>query len=80
MEDVNDLWDTLTGAELIQAMGEGLFPQLTDVSDHIRQGIVKSEPGRVELSWSPEDHLCNPGGTVHGGYIATILDKPDIEL
>lgn len=70
-----ELWDTLTGAELIQAIGSGAFPQVTDVSDYIGQAIVKAEPGRVELSWTPEAKLCNPGGTVHGGFIATILDN-----
>lgn len=74
MQD-SDLWDTLTGAELIQAMGDGRFPQLTDVSDYIGQVIAKAEPGRVELSWTPEAKLCNPGGIVHGGFIATILDN-----
>jgi len=75
VEDVSELWDSLTGAELIQAMAEGLFPQLTEVNNYICQEIVKAEPGRVELSWTPGEHLCNPGGTVHGGFIATILDN-----
>jgi uncharacterized protein (TIGR00369 family) len=70
-----ELWDTLTGAELIQAIGDGRFPQVTDVSDYIGQRIVKAEPGRVELAWSPDAKLCNPGGIVHGGFIATILDN-----
>jgi uncharacterized protein (TIGR00369 family) len=70
-----ELWETLTGAEFIQAMGDGRIPQPTDVSVYIGQVIVKAEPGRVELSWTPEEKLCNPGGTVHGGFIATILDN-----
>ncbi|WP_232835690.1 PaaI family thioesterase [Actinocorallia populi] len=70
-----ELWDTLTGAELIRAIGEGKFPQVTDVSDYIGQVIVGAEPGRVELAWTPDVKLCNPGGTVHGGFIATILDN-----
>lgn len=70
-----ELWNTLTGAELIRAIGDGRFPQLTPVSDHLRQTIVTAEPGRVELSWTPVEELCNPGGTVHGGYIAMILDN-----
>jgi uncharacterized protein (TIGR00369 family) len=36
---------------------------------------VGAEPGRVEISWTPPEELCNPGGTVHGGYIALILDN-----
>ena len=70
-----ELWDTLSGAELIRAIGDGRFPQVTDVSDYIGQVIVGAEPGRVELAWTPDAKLCNPGGTVHGGFIATILDN-----
>lgn len=70
-----ELWNTLTGAEFIQAMGEGAFPMPRGVSEYIGETIVKAEPGRVELSWTPDEKLCNPGGTVHGGFIATILDN-----
>ncbi|GAB3653360.1 PaaI family thioesterase [Actinocorallia lasiicapitis] len=72
---MQDLWNTLSGAELIQAMADGRFPQVTDVSSYIGQRIEKAEPGRITLAWTPEEKLCNPGGTVHGGFIATILDN-----
>lgn len=70
-----DLWNTLSGAELIQAMADGRFPQISDVNDHIGQVITAAGPGRVEIAWSPSERLCNPGGRVHGGYIAMILDN-----
>ncbi|WP_018655401.1 PaaI family thioesterase [Actinomadura flavalba] len=70
-----DLWNNATGAELIQAIADGRFPQLTDINDHIGQIITRAEPGHVEISWTPAEKLCNPGGTVHGGYIAMILDN-----
>ncbi|WP_245667422.1 PaaI family thioesterase [Actinomadura macra] len=73
--DAVELWNTLSGAELIQAMSDGRFPQISDINDYIRQVIVSAEPGRVEISWTPHEGLCNPGGTVHGGYIAMILDN-----
>lgn len=72
---MSELLDTLTGAELIQAIAEGRIPPPSGVPEYIGQKIVKAEPGRVELSWTPGEHLCNPGGTVHGGFIATILDN-----
>ncbi|ACY99141.1 MULTISPECIES: PaaI family thioesterase [Thermomonospora] len=75
VESELELWNTLSGAELIKAIGEGRFPQLTPINDHIGQRVVDAEHGRVELAWSPEEKLCNPGGTVHGGYIAMILDN-----
>ena len=70
-----DLWNTLSGAELIQAMADGRFPQISDVNDYIGQDIASAEPGRVSIRWTPGERLCNPGGTVHGGYIAMILDN-----
>ncbi|MFI0357019.1 PaaI family thioesterase [Actinomadura sp. 9N407] len=70
-----DLWNTLTGAELIQAMSEGRFPEISEVNTHIGQKIRKAEPGLVEIDWHPGERLTNPGGTVHGGYIAMILDN-----
>jgi uncharacterized protein (TIGR00369 family) len=70
-----DLWNTLSGAELIRAIGDGRFPEVSHVATHVRQLIVGAEPGRVEISWTPTEELCNPGGTVHGGYIALILDN-----
>lgn len=69
------LWNTLSGAELIQAMAAGRFPQISDINDYIGQVITSAEPGRVDIAWTPADRLCNPGGTVHGGYIAMILDN-----
>ncbi|WP_236009903.1 PaaI family thioesterase [Actinomadura physcomitrii] len=69
------MWDTLTGAELIQAMADGAFPQISDINDYIGQVITAAEPGRVDIAWTPAEKLCNPGGTVHGGYIAMILDN-----
>ncbi|HEX2315013.1 MAG TPA: PaaI family thioesterase [Thermomonospora sp.] len=75
VESEPDLWNTLSGAELIQAMADGRFPQISDINDHVRQVITAAVPGRVEISWTPDEKLCNPGGTVHGGYIAMILDN-----
>jgi uncharacterized protein (TIGR00369 family) len=73
--DTTDLWNTLTGAELIQAIGEGRFPEISEINGHIGQRIRRCEPGRVEIGWRPGEGLTNPGGTVHGGYIAMILDN-----
>ena len=75
MEDTRELWDTLTGAELLQAIAEGRFPPPTDVAEYLGQKIGKAEPGRVELSWTPGKHLCNASGSVHGGFVAAMLDN-----
>jgi len=70
-----DLWNTLSGAEFIQAMIDKRMPEFSDISDYIGQAVSSAASGRIEIAWSPEDKLCNPGGTVHGGYIAMILDN-----
>jgi uncharacterized protein (TIGR00369 family) len=70
-----DLWNTLSGAELLQAMGDGRFPEISSVNAHIGQRIHRAVPGRVEIDWTPGERLTNPGGTVHGGYIAMICDN-----
>ncbi|MEV5827931.1 PaaI family thioesterase [Spirillospora sp. NPDC052242] len=70
-----DMWNTLSGAELIRALADGRFPEISDINTHIGQVITGAEPGRVDISWTPGEHLCNPGGTVHGGYIAMIMDN-----
>ncbi|RFU37436.1 PaaI family thioesterase [Actinomadura logoneensis] len=69
------MWDELSGAELIRAIADGRFPHLSTVDDHLGQRITGAEPGRIGLGWSPREELCNPGGTVHGGYVAMILDN-----
>lgn len=70
-----DLWSTLSGAEFLRAMAGQRLPSVSDISDYIGQQVTHAEPGRVEIAWTPGDKLCNPGGAVHGGYIAMILDN-----
>jgi len=70
-----DLWNTASGAELINAMGDGRFPMLIDIPDGIGQAVVSAEPGRVELTWTPTEKHCTPSGAVHGGFIAMVLDN-----
>ncbi|MEU5884629.1 PaaI family thioesterase [Spirillospora sp. NPDC047279] len=75
IDEAADLWNTLSGAELIHAMGQGRFPELDEIGTHLGQRVIVAEPGRVEITWTPGAHLCNPAGGVHGGYIAMILDN-----
>ncbi|MFS2292636.1 MAG: PaaI family thioesterase [Actinomadura sp.] len=70
-----ELWSTLSGVEFIRAMRDKRLPPVSEVADYIGQVITDADPGRVEISWTPAEKLCNPGGTVHGGYIAMILDN-----
>lgn len=69
------MWDELSGAELVQAMADGRFPHVSQVDEHVGMEIRSAEPGLIVLDWTPGEHLCNPGGIVHGGYVAMILDN-----
>ncbi|TDC77189.1 PaaI family thioesterase [Actinomadura sp. 7K507] len=75
MQEAADLWNTLSGAEFIRAMRDKRIPEFSDISDYIGQAVTVAEHGLVEIAWTPGEKLCNPGGTVHGGYIAMILDN-----
>ncbi|XRQ03948.1 PaaI family thioesterase [Actinomadura welshii] len=75
LQEAAELWSTLSGVEFIRAMRDKRLPEVSDISDYIGQVVTDVEPGRVEISWTPAEKLCNPGGIVHGGYIAMILDN-----
>lgn len=74
-EEAAALWNTLSGAEFIRAMRDRRLPEISAISEYIGQSVADADPGRVEIAWSPGEKLCNPGGIVHGGYIAMILDN-----
>ncbi|WP_245627875.1 PaaI family thioesterase [Actinomadura oligospora] len=69
------MWDELSGAELIQAMADGAFPHVSQVDEHLGMEFRSAESGLIAVGWTPGEHLCNPGGIVHGGYVAMILDN-----
>ncbi|WP_460301448.1 PaaI family thioesterase [Actinocorallia aurea] len=71
-----ELWKTLSGAEVLRALADGRIGQgLGGVSDYVGDRVLEADPGRVVLGWTPEEKLCNPGGSAHGGFIALVLDN-----
>ncbi|MDD2728444.1 PaaI family thioesterase [Malikia sp.] len=72
MNLLHEIGQHLSGIELLNAIVE---------ADH-RPGIGKTldirlasaEDGRVVLEASPDVNVYNPMGTVHGGFVATMLD------
>lgn len=36
--------------------------------------ITSVDPGRVTMTWIPPEQLLNPVGTIHGGFVAAVLD------
>ncbi|AKJ28157.1 PaaI family thioesterase [Caldimonas brevitalea] len=63
-----------TGLEVFQAMlaGELPPPPISRTLDYL---IVEAERGRVVFQGRPLFRHYNPLGTVHGGWIATLLDS-----
>jgi uncharacterized protein (TIGR00369 family) len=63
-----------TGMQLFEAMlsGEIPIPPISETLDFI---LVEAEPGRVEFQGKPQFLHYNPLGSVHGGWIATLLDS-----
>src|SRR5689334_19699512 len=61
-----------SGIEIFQAMlrGEIPAPPISRTLDFI---LVEASPGRVEFQGRPQFAHYNPLGSVHGGWIATLL-------
>ena len=63
-----------TGLEFLQGMIDGKFPPppIAGVSDMI---LYRVEPGVAVFQGKPGFRFYNPLGTVHGGWISTLLDS-----
>jgi uncharacterized protein (TIGR00369 family) len=64
----------LSGMELLQGMIEGKFPN-PPISKTLRFHLAEVEPGRAVFVGEPSQDVYNPLATVHGGYIALLLDS-----
>lgn len=65
---------SMSGIEFLHAMIGGRFPAppICEVLDFL---LVEAEHGRAVFEGIPSDHFRNPLGTVHGGWMSTILDS-----
>lgn len=68
-----DRWRGMSGIELIKALADGRLPRARH-AEFVGIHMVDAASGRVELGWQPSPDLVNAQGTVHGGYIAMVLD------
>jgi uncharacterized protein (TIGR00369 family) len=63
----------LSGLERLRTMmREG---HLTGIEETLGLRLVEVEEGRVVVEGTPDLHVYNPFGVVHGGYAAAILDN-----
>jgi uncharacterized protein (TIGR00369 family) len=65
---------SVAGLEFLKGLADGSHPAppFTAETDI---WIVEAERGRVVFAGSPLKRFYNPLGTVHGGWIATLLDS-----
>lgn len=70
----SDLARRMSGLDFLTAMMDGRIPHppIARLMDFSLTHVV---PGEVEFRGTPDESLSNPIGSVHGGYVATLLDS-----
>ncbi|HEY8466861.1 MAG TPA: PaaI family thioesterase [Solirubrobacterales bacterium] len=63
-----------SGLEYMRAIAAGEIPP-PPIAVTLRMAPVEVEEGRVAFAGTPGEEHFNPIGTVHGGYVATLLDS-----
>ncbi len=64
----------MTGLEFVRGLADGTLP-LNTIAQTLGYDVVEAERGRVVVAMTPTGAHLNPGGTVHGGLTATLLDS-----
>ena len=63
-----------SGVDLLTGMMQGRLP-MAPITRELGMRIVEVEKGRVVFQSTPELRFYNPLGSVHGGFLATMLDS-----
>ena len=63
-----------SGLELFQRMLRGELPP-APIAAVLDFALVEAEKGRIVFQGHPAKNFYNPGGTIHGGWQATLLDS-----
>lgn len=64
----------ISGLEFLKGIQEGRFPP-PPIAHHLGFTLTEVEEGRALFIGTPDFRVYNPIGSVHGGYIATLLDS-----
>lgn len=64
----------LSGAELLARWRDGIIPP-PPITAALEFRLIEAEAGRVTFAGTPSMRFYNPIGTVHGGWIGTLLDS-----
>lgn len=65
---------SMAGIEFLRGMLGGTFPA-PPIAEALDFRLVEVEHGRAVFEGIPSDRFRNPLGTVHGGWMSTILDS-----
>jgi uncharacterized protein (TIGR00369 family) len=63
-----------SGLELLRLILDGEVPQ-APFSSTVGFRLAEATEGRAVFEGEPGEHLLNPMGSVHGGFLATLLDS-----
>jgi len=72
MNLLKDIGEHLTGLEQLRVMME--TDRRPGIAQTLDIRLIEVEDGRVVFEATPDMHVYNPNGTVHGGFAATMLD------
>jgi uncharacterized protein (TIGR00369 family) len=64
----------MTGREILQAIIDGKLPQ-APISETMSFWITEVGDGFAAFEGQPGRHLLNPMGSVHGGWVLTLIDS-----
>ena len=64
----------MSGLEFVKGLVSGALP-LNTIAQTLGYNVVEVESCRVVITLDPTGARLNPGGTVHGGLTATLLDS-----
>ncbi len=64
----------MTGREILQAIIDGKLPQ-APISKTVSFWITEVGDGFAAFEGQPGGHLLNPMGSVHGGWVLTLIDS-----
>ncbi len=69
-----EVWKSESPVEIFRKMVTGEY-HAPPISEHFDFGLSEVEKGRVVFEGKPSAKFYNPLGTIHGGFITTLLDS-----
>ena len=64
----------MAGIDYLRALKAGTVPR-APIAALLGFDMAEIEEGRVSMTLPPGEHMTNPGGSMHGGMMATLLDS-----